>query len=86
MFLGLSGPDQRAHIALNQARRIKKSGARWRASKWGSGMENKKPVAVVVGAGPGNGAALARRFVESGYAAAILSRVIGPRLRPSKMN
>ena len=37
-------------------------------------MENKKPVAVVVGAGPGNGAALARRFVEAGYAAAILSR------------
>jgi NAD(P)-dependent dehydrogenase (short-subunit alcohol dehydrogenase family) len=37
-------------------------------------MENKKPVAVVVGAGPGNGAALARRFVEAGYTAAILSR------------
>jgi NAD(P)-dependent dehydrogenase (short-subunit alcohol dehydrogenase family) len=37
-------------------------------------MENKKPVAVVVGAGPGNGAALARRFVEAGYAVAILSR------------
>ena len=37
-------------------------------------MENKKPVAVVVGAGPGNGAALARRFVEGGYATAILSR------------
>ena len=37
-------------------------------------MENKKPVAVVVGAGPGNGAALAGRFVEAGYAAAILWR------------
>ncbi len=29
-------------------------------------MEKEKPVAVVVGAGPGNGAALARRFVEAG--------------------
>ncbi len=37
-------------------------------------MENKKPVAVVAGAGPGNGAALARRFVEGGCATAILSR------------
>jgi len=37
-------------------------------------MEKEKPVAVVVGAGPGDGAALARRFVEAGYATAILSR------------
>ena len=37
-------------------------------------MSNAKPVAVVAGAGPGNGAALARRFVEAGYAAAVLSR------------
>ena len=36
--------------------------------------KNKKPVAVVVGAGPGNGASLARRFVEAGYTTAILSR------------
>jgi NAD(P)-dependent dehydrogenase (short-subunit alcohol dehydrogenase family) len=37
-------------------------------------MESQKPVAVVAGAGPGNGAALARRFVGAGYATAILSR------------
>jgi NAD(P)-dependent dehydrogenase (short-subunit alcohol dehydrogenase family) len=37
-------------------------------------MENQKPVAVVAGAGPGNGAALARRFSGAGYATAILSR------------
>lgn len=37
-------------------------------------MSNEKPVAVVVGVGPGNGAALARRFVEAGYVVAILSR------------
>lgn len=37
-------------------------------------MEDKKPVAVVVGAGPGNGAALARRFAEAGYAIAVLAR------------
>ena len=37
-------------------------------------MEIKKPVAVVVGAGPGNGAALARRFAEAGYAIAVLAR------------
>jgi len=33
-----------------------------------------KPVAVIAGAGPGNGAALARRFTEVGYAIALLSR------------
>jgi NAD(P)-dependent dehydrogenase (short-subunit alcohol dehydrogenase family) len=37
-------------------------------------MESQKPVAVVAGAGPGNCAALARRFVGAGYATAILSR------------
>jgi NAD(P)-dependent dehydrogenase (short-subunit alcohol dehydrogenase family) len=34
----------------------------------------KKPVCVVVGVGPGNGAALARRFHEEGYAVAMLAR------------
>lgn len=33
-----------------------------------------KPVCVVVGVGPGNGAALARRFHEGGYAVALLAR------------
>ncbi|HEY6477788.1 MAG TPA: SDR family NAD(P)-dependent oxidoreductase [Polyangia bacterium] len=33
-----------------------------------------KPVAVVVGVGPGNGAALARRFHAAGYAVALLAR------------
>ena len=34
----------------------------------------KKPVCVVVGVGPGNGAALARRFHAGGYAVALLAR------------
>jgi NAD(P)-dependent dehydrogenase (short-subunit alcohol dehydrogenase family) len=34
----------------------------------------KKPVCVVVGVGPGNGAALARRFAAEGYALALLAR------------
>jgi NAD(P)-dependent dehydrogenase (short-subunit alcohol dehydrogenase family) len=34
----------------------------------------KKPVAVVAGVGPGNGAALARRFSAAGYAVALLAR------------
>ena len=34
----------------------------------------KKPVCVVAGIGPGNGAALARRFAEEGFAIALLSR------------
>ena len=34
----------------------------------------KKPVCVVVGVGPGNGAALARRFHAEGYAVALLAR------------
>ena len=33
-----------------------------------------KPVCVVVGAGPGNGAAFGRRFVEAGYQVALLAR------------
>jgi NAD(P)-dependent dehydrogenase (short-subunit alcohol dehydrogenase family) len=33
-----------------------------------------KPVCVVVGVGPGNGAALARRFHKEGYAVALLAR------------
>jgi len=34
----------------------------------------KKPVCAVVGVGPGNGAALARRFHKEGYAVALLAR------------
>lgn len=34
----------------------------------------KKPVCVVVGVGPGTGAALARRFSDGGYAVALLAR------------
>lgn len=37
-------------------------------------MESRKPVAVVAGAGPGNGAALAKRFAEGGFAVALLAR------------
>lgn len=37
-------------------------------------MSEKKKVCVVVGVGPGNGAALARRFAEGGYAVALLAR------------
>jgi len=33
-----------------------------------------KPVAVVAGAGPGNGQALAHRFAQAGYAVALLAR------------
>jgi NAD(P)-dependent dehydrogenase (short-subunit alcohol dehydrogenase family) len=36
-----------------------------------------KPVCAVVGVGPGNGAALARRFADEGYAVALLARSIG---------
>jgi NAD(P)-dependent dehydrogenase (short-subunit alcohol dehydrogenase family) len=38
-------------------------------------MSNKK-VCVVVGVGPGNGAALARRFASEGYAVALLARTL----------
>ena len=34
----------------------------------------KKPVCAVVGVGPGNGAALARRFAAGGYAIALIAR------------
>jgi NAD(P)-dependent dehydrogenase (short-subunit alcohol dehydrogenase family) len=37
-------------------------------------MSADKPVAVVAGVGPGNGAALARRFANAGYAIALLAR------------
>ncbi len=37
-------------------------------------MPAERPVAVVAGAGPGNGVALARRFAEGGYAVALLAR------------
>jgi NAD(P)-dependent dehydrogenase (short-subunit alcohol dehydrogenase family) len=33
-----------------------------------------KPVCVIIGAGPGNGAAFARRFAQNGYATALLAR------------
>jgi NAD(P)-dependent dehydrogenase (short-subunit alcohol dehydrogenase family) len=36
--------------------------------------EPKKPVCAVVGVGPGNGAALAKRFSAEGYAVALLAR------------
>jgi NAD(P)-dependent dehydrogenase (short-subunit alcohol dehydrogenase family) len=34
----------------------------------------KKPVCVVIGVGPGNGAAIARRFAAEGYATALVAR------------
>jgi NAD(P)-dependent dehydrogenase (short-subunit alcohol dehydrogenase family) len=37
---------------------------------------NTKKVCVVVGVGPGNGAALARRFASEGYALALLARTL----------
>ena len=37
-------------------------------------MTKQRKVAVVAGVGPGNGAALTRRFVEAGYAVAMLAR------------
>ncbi len=37
-------------------------------------MNERKRVAVVAGVGPGNGAALARRFAEGGYSVALLAR------------
>jgi NAD(P)-dependent dehydrogenase (short-subunit alcohol dehydrogenase family) len=36
--------------------------------------QEKKPVCAVVGVGPGNGAALSRRFAAEGYAVAMLAR------------
>lgn len=37
-------------------------------------MTNDRPVAVIAGAGPGNGTALALRFAEGGYVVALLAR------------
>jgi NAD(P)-dependent dehydrogenase (short-subunit alcohol dehydrogenase family) len=37
-------------------------------------LASSRPVCVVVGVGPGNGAALARRFAAEGYAVALLAR------------
>ncbi|WP_204985716.1 SDR family NAD(P)-dependent oxidoreductase [Microvirga pakistanensis] len=37
-------------------------------------MREQQQVAVVAGVGPGNGAALVRRFAEAGYAIAMLAR------------
>src|SRR5882672_3584506 len=38
------------------------------------GKKQTKPVCAVVGVGPGNGAALARRFAAEGFAVALLAR------------
>jgi NAD(P)-dependent dehydrogenase (short-subunit alcohol dehydrogenase family) len=38
---------------------------------------DRKPVCVVVGVGPGNGAAIARRFAGAGYALALIARSTG---------
>ena len=35
---------------------------------------NKRPVCAVVGVGPGNGEAIARRFAADGYAVALMAR------------
>jgi NAD(P)-dependent dehydrogenase (short-subunit alcohol dehydrogenase family) len=43
-----------------------------------------KPVCVVVGVGPGNGAALARRFHAEGYAVALLARSAEPSAQLSR--
>jgi hypothetical protein len=42
-----------------------------------SAYPTQKPVCVVVGVGPGNGAAFARRFAAEGYAVALLARTTG---------
>jgi NAD(P)H-hydrate repair Nnr-like enzyme with NAD(P)H-hydrate epimerase domain len=42
-----------------------------------SAQPTQKPVCVVVGVGPGNGAAFARRFAAEGYAVALLARSTG---------
>jgi NAD(P)-dependent dehydrogenase (short-subunit alcohol dehydrogenase family) len=39
-----------------------------------SAQPTQKPVCAVVGVGPGNGAALGRRFAAEGYAVALLAR------------
>lgn len=40
------------------------------------GKRTTKPVCAVVGVGPGNGAAIARRFAAEGYAVALLARTL----------
>ncbi|MCI0466409.1 MAG: SDR family NAD(P)-dependent oxidoreductase [Beijerinckiaceae bacterium] len=40
----------------------------------GSNVPAKPPVCAIAGAGPGNGAALARKFAKEGYAVALLAR------------
>ena len=42
-----------------------------------SDLPAQKPVCVVVGVGPGNGSAFARRFAAEGYAVALLARSTG---------
>ena len=42
-----------------------------------SAQSTQKPVCAVVGVGPGNGAAFARRFAAEGYAVALLARSTG---------
>jgi NAD(P)-dependent dehydrogenase (short-subunit alcohol dehydrogenase family) len=49
-----------------------------------SAQPTQKPVCVVVGVGPGNGAAFARRFVAEGYAVALLARSTGLTSRLAK--
>jgi len=44
-----------------------------KASAHGAPIQ-KKPICVVVGVGPGNGAAFARRFASEGYAVAMIAR------------
>jgi NADP-dependent 3-hydroxy acid dehydrogenase YdfG len=43
-------------------------------------MSNRKAIAIVAGAGPGTGAAVARAFARKGYAVALLART------PSKLS
>ena len=49
-----------------------------------SAQPTHKPVCAVVGVGPGNGAAFARRFAAEGYAVALLARTTGLTSRLAK--
>jgi NAD(P)-dependent dehydrogenase (short-subunit alcohol dehydrogenase family) len=49
-----------------------------------SAEPTQKPVCAVVGVGPGNGAAFARRFAAEGYAVALLARSSGLTSRLAK--
>lgn len=49
-----------------------------------SAQPTQKPACVVVGVGPGNGAAFARRFAAEGYAVALLARSTGLTSRLAK--